>query len=72
MTELTDDQKILLKLFQSTKTPLTAKKIAAKTETYAATAKRRVESLQASGVKIKAVRYREGKRGPASAAWVLG
>lgn len=68
---MTDDLSILLKLFQTSKTPLTAKKIAAKTKTYAATAKRRVEALQEAGHKIKAVKYREGKRGPASAAWVL-
>jgi hypothetical protein len=67
---MTDSEK-LLALFKSTKIPLTAKKIAAKTDTYAATAKRRVEALIAAGHKIKAVRHREGKRGPASAAWVL-
>ncbi len=61
----------LLKLFKESKTPLTARKIAAKTKTYAATAKRRVEALQEQGHKIKSVRHREGKRGPASAAWVL-
>lgn len=68
---MTDDLNSLLKLFQNSKTPLTAKKIADKTNTYAATAKRRVEALKAEGHKIKAVKYREGKRGPASAAWVL-
>lgn len=68
---MTDDLTTLLKLFQTSKTPLTAKKIAAKTNTYAATAKRRVDALKDAGHKIKSVKYREGKRGPASAAWVL-
>lgn len=69
---MTEDLEKLLKLFKDSKTPLTARKIAAKTGTYAATAKRRVLALRDEGHKIKTVRHREGKRGPASEAWVLG
>lgn len=73
---LTEELLALLKLFETSKTPLTARRIAEKTDTYPATALRRVESLRAhllarTGKQIKKVRYREGKRGPASTAWVL-
>jgi DNA-binding IclR family transcriptional regulator len=72
-----DELASLLKLFESATRPLTARKIAERTETYQATAKRRVEALQAElklrGDKkqIKRTHYREGKRGPASLAWYL-
>lgn len=67
----------LLKLFESSTRPLTARKIAEKTRTYPATALRRVEALQAilvntgSKKRIRETQYREGKRGPVSVAWVL-
>ena len=67
----------LLKLFESSTRPLTARKIADKTGTYPATALRRVEALQAAlakvskGKQLRKTQYREGKRGPVSVAWVL-
>lgn len=69
---MTEELEKLLKLFQTSTRPLTARRIAERTNTYLATAKRRVEMLQESGVKLKKVQYREGKRGPMSTAWVLG
>lgn len=73
---LTEELLALLKLFESTKTPLTARGIMKKTKTYPATALRRVEALRAylyarTGKQIKEIRYREGKRGPVSKAWIL-
>lgn len=68
---MTDELEDLLKLFRSTKRPLTAKKIADKTGTYPATAKRRVEALIEEGVKLKETTCREGRRGFPSTAWVL-
>lgn len=67
----------LLKLFESSTRPLTARRIAEKTETYPATALRRVEALQAElaktpkGRQIRKTQFREGRRGPVSTAWVL-
>lgn len=67
----------LLKLFESSTRPLTARKIADRADTYPATALRRVEALQAElaknpkGKQIRETQYREGKRGPVSRAWVL-
>lgn len=67
----------LLKLFEASTRPLTARKIADKTDTYPATALRRVEALQAAlakvskGKQLRKTQYREGKRGPVSVAWVL-
>lgn len=67
----------LLKLFEASTRPLTARKIADKTGTYPATALRRVEALQAALAKtpkakqLRKTQYREGKRGPVSVAWVL-
>ena len=46
---MTDDLEKLHALFKSTKSPLTARKIAKKTGTYPATAKRRVEALKGEG-----------------------
>lgn len=71
MTDLPEDLEALLKLFKSTKSPLTARKIAAKTKTYPATAKRRVEALKGEGVKLKETTVREGRRGFPSTAWTL-
>ena len=71
MSELTEELEDLLKLFRSTKSPLTARKIAAKTKTFPATAKRRVEALQLAGFKLKETTLREGRRGFPSTAWVL-
>jgi len=71
MADNTKDLEVLEKLFRSSTRPLSARKIAEKTKTYAATAKRRVEALIARGLKIKEVRHREGKRGPESQAWIL-
>lgn len=68
---MTEDLEKLLKLFKESKAPLTAKKIAKKTGTYPATAKRRVEALRGEGVKLKETTYREGRRGFPSVAWVL-
>ncbi len=68
---MTEDLLKLLALFKLASRPLTAKKIAVKTGTYPATAKRRVEALLAEGVKLKKVKYREGRRGFESEAWVL-
>lgn len=68
---MTDELEKLLKLFKESRTPLTAKRIAKKTGTYPATAKRRVEALISEGVKIKEVQCREGRRGFASTAWTL-
>lgn len=74
---LTEELLALLKLFETYKNPLTARKIADKLKTYPATALRRVESLRehlsATGNRkqIKKVKFREGRRGPASTAWVL-
>ena len=65
------DSETLLKLFQTSTRPLTYARIAKKTGTYPATAKRRVEALLAEGVKLKKVKYREGRRGFESEAWVL-
>jgi len=67
----------LLKLFESSTRPLTARKISDKTGTYAPTALRRVERLQEElaknpkGKQVRETQYREGKRGPVSRAWVL-
>ena len=69
--ELTDDLKTLLKLFMESTRPLSARRIATKTGTYPATARRRVEALIGSGVKIKMTTVKEGKRGFESEAWVL-
>jgi predicted ArsR family transcriptional regulator len=68
---MTDDLEKLLTLFKTSKSPLTAKKIAKKTGTYPATAKRRVEALKSEGVKLKETTTREGRRGFPSVAWVL-
>lgn len=73
---LTEELLALLKLFETAKTPLTARSIAKKTKTYPATALRRVESLREhlsahKGRQIRQVTYREGRRGPVSTAWVL-
>ena len=73
---MTEELLALLKLFESATRPLTARRIAERTNTYQATAKRRVEALQAelkytSSKQIKRTQYREGKRGPASLAWYL-
>lgn len=73
---LTEELLALLKLFESSKTPLTARRIAEKTKTYPATALRRVEALREhlwarTGKQLKKTKYREGLRGPASTAWVL-
>jgi len=74
---LTEELLALLKLFETYKSPLTARKIADKLKTYPATALRRVESLRehlsATGNRrqLKKVKFREGRRGPASTAWVL-
>ena len=65
------DSDTLLALFKASTRPLTYAKIAKKTGTYPATAKRRVEALLAAGVKLKKVKYREGRRGFESEAWVL-
>jgi DNA-binding IclR family transcriptional regulator len=75
---MTEELLALLKLFESSTRPLTARRIADRTKTYQATAKRRVEALAKELAKdprnprIKKTSYREGKRGPASTAWVLG
>lgn len=69
---MTEELEDLLKLFKLSKSPLTAKRIAKKTGTYPATAKRRVEALMSEGVKLKETVFREGRRGFASTAWVLG
>ena len=67
----------ILKLFETHKAPLTARKIADRLKTYPATALRRVESLRehlsttGNSKQLKKVKFREGKRGPASTAWVL-
>lgn len=71
MTDLPEELEALHKLFKSTKSPLTARKIATKLKTYPATAKRRVEALKAEGVKLKETTCREGRRGFPSTAWVL-
>lgn len=74
---MTEELVTLLKLFESSTRPLTARRIAERTKTYQATAKRRVGALQEelrkgqSKTRIKSTRYREGKRGPASLAWYL-
>ena len=43
---MTEELLALLKLFEASTRPLTARRIADKTKTYQATAKRRVEALQ--------------------------
>lgn len=72
---MTEELVTLLKLFESSTRPLTARRIAERTKTYQATAKRRVEALQDelknTKTRIRSTRYREGKRGPASLAWYL-
>lgn len=74
---MTEELLALLKLFESSTRPLTARRIADRTKTYPATALRRVEALAATlrkdnrNPQIKQTLYREGKRGPASTAWVL-
>ena len=72
---MTEELLALLALFEKSKTPLTARKIADKTGTYPATALRRVEklkqSLRVEGRKLKTVQWREGARGPTSTAWSL-
>jgi len=72
---VTEELVTLLKLFESSTRPLTARRIAERTKTYQATAKRRVEALQDelknTKTRIRSTRYREGKRGPASLAWYL-
>lgn len=76
MTDLTPELLALLKLFEASTRPLTARKIAAKLGTYPATALRRVEALQEAlsyspnGKQIRKTQFREGKRGPVSTAWV--
>lgn len=77
MTDLTPELLALLKLFESSTRPLTARRIAEKTQTYPATALRRVGALQQhlaktpKGKQVRETQYREGKRGPVSTAWVL-
>ena len=66
----------LLKLFETSTRPLTARRIADKLDTYPATALRRVEALKKAlakkdGKRIRETQFREGKRGPVSTAWVL-
>jgi len=74
---MTEELLALLKLFEASTRPLTARRIADKTKTYQATAKRRVEALQVElkkdprNYQIKRTLYREGKRGPSSTAWVM-
>lgn len=72
---MTKELLALLALFEKSKTPLTARKIADKTGTYPATALRRVEklkqALRVEGRKLKTAQWREGARGPTSTAWSL-
>jgi len=69
--ELPDDLKTLLKLFMGSTRPLSARKIATKTGTYPATARRRVNMLIKHGFGFMKVMIKEGKRGFESEAWVL-
>lgn len=73
---MTEELLALLALFEKSKGPLSARRIAEKTKTYPATAHRRVEALKKElkargGKQLKAVDHREGKRGPSSTAWIL-
>ena len=70
-TPLSTELKELLQIFKALKGPLTAARIAEMTDTYPATAKRRVKALIAAGYDIKRTNTREGRRGFPSAAWVL-
>lgn len=74
---MNDDLKQLLGLFQRSTRPLTARRIADELNTYPATALRRITALKTllrrdnRNPQIKETVYREGRRGPPSAAWVL-
>ena len=68
---MTEELEHLLLLMRSANVPLTAAEIAAKTNTYVATVKRRIDKLKELGHEIKTSKKRVGARGFMSTAWRL-
>lgn len=67
----TDQRKHLLRVLMCAVGPMSARMIAGLTDTYPATAARRIQQLIKEGVPLRKVKVREGIRGFPSVAWIM-